>query len=114
MSFRRLANEVLTWQKVGVSGTDAYGDEITGTVGVGVATFGYLEQTNSVEFNVDRSTSVSQWKVILWDVSLGIGHNDYLTFQGQQFQVNGEAWRVYNPRTKVVHHLECNAIAVVG
>lgn len=109
MSIEALMNQPLTVQPMGGSGTDAYGNNVPAELGPPVAELGYLEQTDSTEFLEGRQTTVSHWKAFLFTTSV-VTAMAYITFGGQKFQVNGAPWAVYNPRTQVVHHIECSLV----
>lgn len=113
MSLARLMSQPLTVQTMGAVGHDAYGDEIPGAVGAPVPCLGYLEQTTSVEFQVNRDTTITTWKAYL-PASLAITPLSLINFQAQVFQVDGEPWDVWNPRTKTVDHHECKLVVVNG
>jgi hypothetical protein len=130
MSINRLMNQPLTIQTVGVTGTDSYGNVTTGPVGSPVATVGYLDQKDTIEYLLNRDTVVSKWiaflpsssitdtfNVLFTDIfgtigSTPIGPLDYINFGTQQFQVEGEPHHVFNPRTRSVSHIECKLIEV--
>ena len=111
MSLNRLMNQPLTVQTVGGSTTDGYGNSVPSAVGAPVAAVGYLEQTDTVEFLLNRETVVSKWKVFFPPATV-VGPLDYINFQSQKFQVDGAPWHVFNPRTKTVSHIECKLIVV--
>jgi hypothetical protein len=90
-----------------------YGDWIPGAVGAPVAVSGYLEQATSVEFVLNRDTTVTTWKAYLPAATV-ITPLSLVNFQAQVFQVDGEPWFVYNPRTKAVDHIECKLTVVAG
>lgn len=113
MSLLTLMTQPLTIQTVGTSGLDVYGDAVTADFGTPVAAFGYLELRSSTEFLVDRTSAVTKWVAWLFPEAV-IGHNDYLNFGAQKFQVDGEPWQVFSPRTRAVHHIECHLIFVTG
>lgn len=106
MSIERLLNQPLTIQTVAGTTTDEYGNTVPTPVGAPVAALGYLEQKDTIEFLLDRQTVVSKWKVFLL-ASAVIGPMDYVNFNAQRFQVDGEPEHLWNPRTKSVSHIEC-------
>jgi hypothetical protein len=107
----RLMNQSLTVQTVGGSTLDAYGSTIPTPVGAGVTVWGYLEQTATVEFLSGRETTVTTWQAYLLAGTV-IGPMDFITYQGQRFQVSGEPWHVFNPRTSSVSHIQCKLTEV--
>ncbi len=113
MSLARLMSQPLTVQAMGSTTQDAYGDWIPGAVGAPVAVSGYLEQSSSVEFVLNRDTTVTTWKAYLPAATV-ITPLSLVNFQAQVFQVDGEPWDVWNPRTKAVDHIECKLIVVAG
>ena len=113
MSLNRLLNQPLTVQTVGSTTTNAYGDQVISAVGIPVAVLGFLQQTTSVEHLLDRDTTVTTWEAFLPQGTL-IGHLDYINFNAQKFQVDGEPWHVFNPRTKSVSFIACKLVVVSG
>lgn len=133
MSLQRLMTQPLTVQAMGPTTQDAYGDWISGALGTPVAALGYLEQTSSIETTLNRDTTVSAWTAYL-PAAAGTSYTDtftdvfsdtfgnaspigplsVVTFGGQKFQVDGQPWAVFNPRTKSVDHVECKLLVVSG
>jgi len=113
VTLSRLMNQPLTVQAMGGTTTDVYGDQVPGALGDPVAVLGYLEQVTTAEHLADRDTVVSSWQAFL-PASTVIGHMDYITFQSQKFQVDGEPHQVWNPRTRAVVHIECKLVVVGG
>lgn len=111
MSILRLLNQPLTVQSVAGTTTDEYGNTIPTPVGAPVPTFGFLEQKDTIEYQGDRQTVVSKWKVFL-PSTVVIGPMDYVNFNSQRFQVDGEPEHLWNPRTKSVSHIECKLTVV--
>lgn len=103
----------LTVQTVGAGANDEYGDETAANLGAPVAVSGYLDQTTSVEHLNDRDTVVSQWQCFL-PANTVVGHLDFINFQAQRFQVDGEPAHAYNPRTRQVSHIACKLVVVNG
>ena len=106
MSIRRLMTQPLTVQTVGGTTTDEYGDTIVVPTGDPVPALGFLEQKDTIEYLNDRQTVVSKWKAFL-PADTAIGPMDYINFNSQKFQVDGEPEHLWNPRTKSVSHIEC-------
>jgi hypothetical protein len=96
----------VTVQPMGPTTTDTYGNAVLGVLGAAVAEFGYLDQKSTVEFLTDRDTVVTKWKAFLFADSV-VTQLATLTFGGQLFQVDGVPYHVYNPRNRVVSHIEC-------
>lgn len=113
VSIQRLLNQPLTVQTMGTSGVDEYGDATPAALGPPVAVNGYLEQRNTVEHLNDRDTVLSQWECYL-PANTVVGHLDYINFQSQKFQVDGEPAHAYNPRTRQVSHIVCKLVVVDG
>lgn len=111
MSLLRLMTQPLTVQAVGASTLDDYGNAVPGPLGAAVAEFGFLEQKDSIEFVDARQTTVSHWTAFLLATS-AVTPMAYINFNAQKFQVNGEPWHVYNPRTQSVSHIECKLTVV--
>jgi hypothetical protein len=99
-------SQPLTIQMVGAASTDAYGNVTPGAIGGPVAALGFLEQKDTIEYQLDRETSVSKWTAFL-PASTIVGPMDYLNFNAQKFQVDGEPHHVFNPRVGAVSHIEC-------
>ena len=112
MSFDRLLNQPLTVQTTSDATLDDYGSVIPGLpTGAPVPVLGYLEQTTTTEYVSGRQTTVTTWAAFL-SAGTAITPMDYIAREGQKFQVSGEPWHVYNPRTKAVHHIECKLTEV--
>jgi hypothetical protein len=111
MSIRRLMNQALTVQAMGGTATDEYGNSVPGPVGAPVPELGYLEQKDTIEYLLDRQTTVSKWTAHLFSDST-VTPLAYINFNAQKFQVDGEPWHVQNPRTKQVSHIECKLTVV--
>ena len=101
----------LTVQKVGFSTTDVYGNSVAGALGSPVAALGFLEQKETIEYLLDRETTVSKWTAF-FPASTDVGPLDYINFNSQQFQVSGEPHHVFNPRVGAVSHIECKLTVV--
>jgi hypothetical protein len=111
VSLRTLLNQPLTVQGVGGSATDEYGNEVLAPAGSAIPEVGYLEQRDSTEYLDGRQTVVSRWVAYLLPESSVVA-TSYITFGGQTFQVDGEPWHVFNPRTRAVDHIECKLTVV--
>lgn len=111
MSLRRLLTQSLTVQPVSGGGTDPYGNDVPTDHGSPIPEKGYLEQKDTVEYQTDRETVVSKWTAYLMPNS-AVTPMAYINFEAQKFQVDGEPWHVFNPRTKLVHHIECKLTVV--
>lgn len=107
MSVLNLMVQPLTISKIGGGTLDEYGNTVPSPLGSPVAVKGYLEQTQSIESLNDRDTVVTAWKVFL-PAGTDIDAFDRINFNGQVFEVDGEPWSVYNPRTGAASHLEAN------
>ena len=113
MSLARLMSQPLTVQSVGPTVQNAYGDWVPGDVGPLVPVSGYLEETLTTEFLVNRDTTVTHWKAYL-PAGTAITPQSYINFNAQKFQVDGAPWLVYSPRTKITDHIECKLTVVTG
>lgn len=111
MSLVRLLTQALSLQSVGPTTTDAYGNAIPGAIGAPVTVYGYLEQTATTEDITSRQTTVTSWQAYL-PPGTAIHPMDFLTYNGQKFQVDGEPWQVWNPRTATVSHIQCKLVEV--
>ena len=111
MTLYRLMSQALTVQTVGATTTDDYGSAIPGPVGVPVAVTGYLEQKTTTEYLDARQTTVTHWEAYL-PAGTSIHPMDYIAFGAQRFQVDGEPWQVYNPRTSDISHIQCKLTVV--
>ena len=110
MSVRSLMNQPLVVSPVGGTATDVYGNWVASDLG-SFAEQGYLEQKDTIEYLDDRQTVVSRWTAYLRPES-AVTALAHISFNSQTFQVDGEPWHVYNPRTKAVDHIECKLTAV--
>ena len=113
MSLARMMSQALTVQAVGPATQDVYGSWVPGPIGPPVAVNGYLEQTSTVEFLVNRDTTVTTWKAYL-PAGTVITPQSYINLGGQKFQVDGEPWQVYSPRLKATDHIECKLTVISG
>ena len=111
MTLYRLMSEVLTVQSVGPTTTDDYGNAVPGALGAPVTVYGFLEQQTTVEYLDARQTSVTHWHAFL-PAGTAIHPMDYVSDNGQRFQVSGEPWQVYNPRTSDISHVQCQLTVV--
>lgn len=111
MTLFRLMTQALTVQTMGPTTVDAYGNAVVGALGAPVAVSGFLEQKDTIEFVDARQTTVSKWTVYL-PATTAIHPMDYINFNAQRFQVEGEPWHVYNPRTQAVSHIQCKLTVV--
>lgn len=111
MSINHLLTQSLTVQTVDGSTLDAYGNAVPGAVGAPVAVLGYLEQSSTTEFLNARQTTVTTWQAYL-PADTAIHPMDYITYNAQRFQVDGEPWLVFNPRTSAVSHIQCKLTVV--
>jgi hypothetical protein len=111
MTLFRLMTQALTVQTIVTTAVDAYGNAIIGALGAPVAVSGFLEQKDTIEFVDARQTTVSKWTAYL-PATAAIHPMDYINFGGQRFQVDGEPWHVYNPRTQAVSHIQCKLTVV--
>lgn len=113
MSIAHLLNQALTLQTVGTPTADVYGNLVPGALGSPVACLGYIEQQTTAEDLLNRDTTTTIWRAFL-PAGTVIGHMDYINFNSQRFQVDGEPWPVWNPRTKVISHIVCKLVVVNG
>ena len=113
MSLARLMSQPLTVQAMGPTTQDVYGDWIPGAVGAPVAVSGYLEQATTVEFVLNRDTTITTWKAFL-PVGTVVTPLSLVNYDAQVFQVDGAPFNAFNPRTKSVSHIECKLIVVTG
>lgn len=113
MSITRLMTQPLTVQAMGPTVQDVYNDWVPGAIGDPVPVLGYLEQSTSVEFLLNRDTTITTWKAFLPAGTL-VTPLSLVNFGEQVFQVDGAPWSAYNPRTKVVSHIECKLVVVTG
>lgn len=111
MSVRQLLTQPVTVQPMASGAEDAYGNTPLVPLGSPVAEFGYLDQKDTVENMADRDTVVSKWKAFLLPESV-VTALSTVTFGGQVFQVSGEPYHVFNPRTRSVSHIECTLVEV--
>lgn len=111
MSIAALLTQPLQVQAVGGSGTDEYGNATPGAVGDPVTEFGFLEQKDTTEYLDGRQTVVSRWTMFL-PANSTVTATGFIAYGEQRFQVDGEPWHVYNPRTRAVDHIEAKLTVV--
>jgi hypothetical protein len=110
MTVRSLTRQPLTIVPSVQNDVDEYGNAVVGAA-AGVAEFGFLEMKSSQETLLNRDTTVTKWHAILRPDSV-VTALSTITFEGQTFQVDGEPWHVFNPRTAVVSHIEVDLTVV--
>ena len=107
-----LLNQAFTITRISTSGVNTYG-ESAAVSAAPVNAAGYLAQESSAEFLNGRDTIVSRW-VLYTGAAVAFGALDFVTFQGQQFQVVGVPEQCYNPRSKMVSHQRAQLVVVAG
>lgn len=113
MSYRGLLNQPLTIERRGTTSVDPdYGNDVPGTVSL-VATEGYVEQTDAQEITVDRETYRTDWRVFL-PAGTAVDGSDRIIHGSRTLEVIGAPHEVWNPRTRVVHHIEVRAREATG
>lgn len=107
MSLVTLINEPCTiTNRTATDDTDEFGNaETTTTTDDTVC---YREQTSTVEVTVDENTVTADWK-FLFHPGTVIGATSTVTVGDDTYEVVGAPWPARNPRTRAVHHVECNA-----
>lgn len=101
----------VTVQPMAPGAADDYGNTPLAALGDPVAELGYLDQKDTIEYLTDRETVVTKWKAFLLPESV-VTALATVTFGGQTFQVDGEPYHVYNPRTRMMSHIECTLTTV--
>jgi hypothetical protein len=99
-------------QPMAPAAPDIYNNTPLAAHGDPVREFGYLDQKDTVAYLDDRQMVVSTFKALLRADSV-VTALATLSFDGRKFLVDGEPYRAYNPRTRVVSHIEC-ALKVVS
>jgi hypothetical protein len=114
MSLARLLNQAFYVFQRDTTQTDEYGNasetSFAGVTSGGDYTifYGFLEQKDTVETLLDRDTIVSSWTLHA-TVDAPITALDYIALVDdptKKFQVDGEPWTVYNPRTRSNSHIQ--------
>jgi hypothetical protein len=113
MSLDRLLNQPLSLQRVAPGNLDAYGNVVGSNFGDPVIVYGFLEQVSTLETEVDRDTTVTQWKAFLPNGTV-IGPLDRISYNGATFEVIGAPATWYNPRIKLNSHLTVALRSVIG
>lgn len=112
MTLARLLNKTVTVQRRLLGSDDVYGNETQDVVVVGDVG-GYIEQTDETEIRDDRATYISTHLVLL-EADTQVGPNDRLEIDGVGYEVIGQPFRPWNPRTRTVPHVECRVRVVEG
>ena len=112
MSLDRLLNQPLSIERRSGVSTDAYGNEVSSTNAT-VPTVGYLEQTDATEITIDRETYITNWQVVLLP-DISIDGSDWIVYGTMTLEVVGKPHRVWNPRRRAEHHVECRCREVTG
>lgn len=89
--------------------SDAYGDEIR--TEVEADTFCELQHRGSQEG--DDQVAGTSWLLIL-PAETEIDQDDGVLVEDVLYEVDGEPWKVRNPRTSVVSHIEARLIRTAG
>ena len=74
----------------------------------------YMEQNGQAGANEhpgDNDMSDVRWTVI-FPVGTEIDADDVVSVDGLEYEVDGEAWAVRNPRTQTMSHVEANVVRV--
>lgn len=103
MSLNNLMRQPVTIHKFSGS-LDEYGNTVPNAISTTVNALGYLEQVDSVETLDGRDTVVSSFQA-WFPTGTSLDAFDRLTFGTQSFEVDGEPWQVFNPRTGVQSHI---------
>lgn len=112
MSLNNLMRQPVVIHKFAAA-VDEYGNTVPNATSASVAAVGYLEQKDSVETLEGRDTVVSAFQA-WFPVGTPLNAFDRLSFGAQSFEVDGEPWQVYNPRTGVQSHIIAKLKVVVG
>ena len=119
MSLLRLLRQPVTIEHREVTGTNEDGDDVIGVVGDPDEVLGYLTRGAfgrgllGAEELADRETYTSDWILIL-PAGAAVTARDRVTYGDQEFEVNGEPHRVWNPRLAREHHVEVRLQETVG
>lgn len=105
MTLARLLTQPVTVLNRAAGGDeDEYGDEVVEEWDR-YDTDAYLEQTDSIEVQVDRDTVISNWLLVLPAGSVIDGGDQVITTDGT-YEVIGRPARPWNPRLRAEHHIE--------
>ncbi len=111
MSVQSLARQPVTVYPSTQDATDEYGNAVPSGAAVGVPESALLEMKSTQEALLNRDTTVTKWHATLHAESV-VTALSTITVGAQSFQVDGEPWHVFNPRTGVVSHIEVDLTAV--
>lgn len=89
--------------------TDDYGDEIRAETLV--QTYCELQQRASDE--TSDEVAGTSW-IAFFPATLTIDQDDAIVVDGDKYELTGEPWKVRNPRTKQVSHIEVSLRRVAG
>lgn len=103
MSLARLLNQPLVLHKNTLTVKDAYGNVVPSDATT-TNIVGFIEQSESVETMNDRDVSVTSWTAHL-PAGTNVNAQDRIGYGSQLFEVDGEPWIVYNPRTRSESHI---------
>lgn len=113
MTLAALLNQPLTIQRRGTTNVDPdYGTDVPGTIST-VQTEGYVEQVEAKEVTVDQQTYVTDWRVVLPAGTLVDG-SDRIVHGSKLLEVIGSPHQAWNPRRRVVDHIECHCRETAG
>jgi hypothetical protein len=113
MSIARMINRPCTIiQRVDSGQKDRRGNKKTGTVEV--ETVCELQQQAGFRQEDEGAISDTRWTLFLLS-DQEIGFNDEVEVDAAgRFEVHGEPWKVYNPRTRTYSHIEVAVRRTVG
>ena len=111
MSLANMLSQPISIRRMSANTVDEYGNWVQAQDGDLLDTFGYLELTESVETLNDRDTIVSGYQLWL-PTDVGVSAFDIVYIHGQDYQVDGTPWTVFNPRTGQESHLIAKLKAV--
>ena len=113
MSLHSLLNQPITIQSMQAGTPDPYGNKPIVENGAPVATLGFIEQSTTSEDLLNRDTTKTNWEAWL-PAGTAIAHLDYINFNGQKFQVDGEPWSVWHPGKRTVSHIVVKLVVING
>lgn len=70
-----------------------------------------IQQDMADENAGDNDMSKTRWR-IFFPVGTEIDADDVVSVDGLEYEVDGEAWAVRNPRTQTMSHVEANVVRV--
>lgn len=92
---------------------DTLNNPITG-YGEAVPTVYYMEQRRADERLEDRDTRITDYLLVLPATATFTARDRFQDADDAVYEVDGDPWHVWNPRTDSLHHIEATVRRIEG